>query len=268
MRARQSYKFLVSDWTALKDLQAASDVLGTMRFSRNLEPLELECPRADKILVIAPHPDDEILGPGGTLMRAIRAGAQVHCVYLTSGNSEALEDEARAIGELYGYGTTFLRFPLRAIPADEDALSRLADEIHARLPDCLFVPFVLDDHDDHRRANQLLMLMQRAEMIPGAPEIWGYQVYTALLPNVIVDITELREDKTRAIRMWSSQMQTRDWAHYMLGLNAFNSRFLKGKEGPRDVEGFFVLPLAEYADLCETYFKDTTKVYYNTPTYR
>ncbi len=41
---------------------------------------------ADRIVVVAPHPDDEILGAGGAIQQAVAAGADVRVVYLTSGD--------------------------------------------------------------------------------------------------------------------------------------------------------------------------------------
>ena len=40
----------------------------------------------DRIIVVAPHPDDEVLGAGGLIQQACAAGAEVHVIYLTSGD--------------------------------------------------------------------------------------------------------------------------------------------------------------------------------------
>lgn len=254
---KRAYKFVISDWTALGDLKNCSAVAGSMRFSRNLEPLEMDRPEADRLLVIAPHPDDEIMGPGGTLLKCLKAGSRIHVVYLTSGKPElsgVMEREAGEVSRAAGYGTTFLGYPLGDIPLNEGSIRAIGEEITRFSPGAIFVPFLFDDHDDHRRANQLLMETCRRMNMDEGPEVWAYQVYTALIPNVIVDITEQSKEKGALIRMWDSQMKIRDWAHYALGLNAFNSRFLKKDALPRFVEGFFVVPLKEYLRLCGIYF--------------
>ena len=101
---------------------------------------------------------------------------------------------------------------------------------------------------------------------PPKATIWAYQVYTTLIPNVVVDITDVADDKASTIRLWASQIEKRDWAHYMLGLNAFNCRLLGGP-APRYAETFFVLPIGDYAELCATYFTTPATAYY-TPAYR
>lgn len=267
--SRRSAKFVLRQWSALPDLGLAAEVLGTMRFTRNLEPLELARPAASRILVLAPHPDDEILGAGGTLLSAIAAGATVQVAYLTSGKpaqSAALEAETRTVAERCGYATTFLRHPMGNIPVDEAAAQGLAGLVRKFAPQALFLPALFDDHDDHRRASHLLLAAASRNFLPAGLEVWAYQVYCMLLPNVVVDITEQREAKAAALRLWSTQAASRDWAHYILGLNAFNVRFLKTKE-PRWAEAFLVLPLAEYASLCAAYFKGDGHGAYSLPTY-
>jgi len=73
---RKAYQFFMRDWVGLTDLQSAKDMMATMRFSQNLQPQLREGPAAKRILVIAPHPDDETLGPGGTLLKEIDKGGR------------------------------------------------------------------------------------------------------------------------------------------------------------------------------------------------
>ncbi|MBM3524301.1 MAG: hypothetical protein FJX57_15205 [Alphaproteobacteria bacterium] len=266
-RGRQAYKFFIKDWVSLGDLQACSAVVGAMRFSRNLEPLEMECPKGRRILVLAPHPDDEILGPGGTLIKCAADGRSITVLYFTSGKpAEVAETEARSVAAYVGYQTKFLRFPLGAISLDDEALARSANAIREASPDCVFLPFLFDDHDDHRRVSELLRaLVHRGMIAVDGVEVWGYQVYTALLPNVVVDITAVASRKAEAMRMFASQMRRRDWAHYVLGLNAFNSRFLKDSTAPKCAEAFFVVPAAEYVRLADVYFEVPERAYYSKP---
>jgi LmbE family N-acetylglucosaminyl deacetylase len=262
LRTRRAYKFFLRDWTRLHDIQALALVLSTARFSRNLEPLELPHPRGRRLTVIAPHPDDEILGPGGTLLKAIGAGASVTVLYLTDGKpAERVSAEAKAVAEKFGYHTKFLHLPSNNIPLDQNTVSEFRAAIEALRPDTLFIPFLADDHDDHRRASHLLLQAYGAGSPTLQSEVWGYQVYTLLPPNVVVDISTVAEQKREAIRMFGSQ-SSRDWAHYMLGMNAFNSRFLRAARGPVFIEAFFVVPGAEYIDLCRNYFSAGDTYYF------
>jgi LmbE family N-acetylglucosaminyl deacetylase len=264
--SKKGYRFMIRDWIGLGDLKASSEVVGTMRFMRNLEPLEMVTPPERRIVVVAPHQDDEILGAGGTLIKALGSGAQVKVVYLTSGKpaeASQLERETVEVSLKLGYETEFLRYPLGNIPVDGPAAERLGSSIREFAAQSCFVPFLLDDHDDHRRASQLLLAAYRGGLLPSRLSIWAYQVYSAIIPNVVVDITEATEDKAAALRTWITQNKSRDWAHYILGRDAFNVRFLQTKE-PRYAEAFFVVPLSEYIKLCSSYFdRHPSTVYYS-----
>ena len=263
--SRKAYRFFIRDWQPLSDLPHASEVLATMRFSQTLTPIQQSQPRAKRILVIAPHPDDEAIGPGGTLLKALKTGASVLTLYLTCGTpktADSLRLEASQISAIHGYQTVFLNYYSKNIPADQDTVLKIHTIIQQFKPETIFIPFLLDDHDDHRRASHLLLMIQRNYPLPPNLEIWAYQVYTTLLPNVVVDITSVAKEKESFIQMWKTQNETRNWSHIALGFNAFNQRFLPTSPKPQYAECFFVLPLHEYVSYCELYFKKPSDCYY------
>ena len=256
---RSAYKFIVKDWIELSDLSASADVLRTMRFTQNIEPILSDIEGKKRILVIAPHPDDEMIGPGGTLIKAIGNECKVKTLYLTSGGrtndeNKERENEANLVAKKVGYQTEFLRKNTLGISLDTSIYKKLSKIIKLFSPDIIFVTFLLDDHDDHRRASELLLRTYEEEDLNDSIPVWSYQIYGSVLPNVVVDISEVYKSKIEAIKLFTSQMKSRDWAHYSLGLNAYNSRLIKGKTNHRYVEAFFVLPLKDYAGLCRRYF--------------
>lgn len=270
--SRSAYRFFLRDMEPLRELDRASHLLGTMRVSRRLQPVAMDAPKARRITVIAPHPDDEAMGPGGTLLRCLASGAEVTVVFLTDGRLDAegarAADEARAAGERFGFATRFLGFPVRGISVDDDALRYFAETVGSTAPDALFVPFMLDDHDDHRRVSHMILAANRHGLLTQPCEVWAYQVYTVLPGNVMVDITDQAEAKAELIRTYRSEAGVRDWVHWSLGLNAFNSRLLGRSQGPRYVESFFVVPLKDYVELCAAYFDPEPAACYFDPNYR
>jgi LmbE family N-acetylglucosaminyl deacetylase len=171
-------------------------------------------------------------------------------------------EEAKRVAAALGYETRFLPYFSKELPIDREVQDVLREELRTFRADTLFLPFLCDDHDDHRRASHVLWLAHRRLPLPSV-EVWAYQVYTALLANVVSDISAVAEAKRQAIRTWASQAGSRDWAHFALGLNAFNSRFLPPGAGERHAETFFVVPLNDYCDLCASYFADAGKCYYS-----
>ncbi len=268
--SRASYRFMIQDWQSLSDLETASQAINTLRFSRNLTPLEMSEPQGKRICVLAPHIDDEAIGPGGTLIKAARAGAQIDVVYFTRGRShesDAYRDnrmaEAEAALAMIGARHHYLGHMTREIAMTESSAKALADKLRELEPDTLFLPFLFDDHDDHRRVSDMVLMAHETAGFSPKLEIWAYQVYTAVLGNVVIDISDVAQDKRDMIGCYASEMAKRDWAHYALGLNAWNLRFLKSAPGPRYAEMFFVAPLKDYMTLCRTYFRGGKPVYYD-----
>ena len=264
---KSHYKFILRDWIPLLDLPSCAQVLETKRFTRNFLPLPMDGPEAKRILVIAPHPDDDVFGPGGTLIRAASQGAEIQTVYVTDGgNNEShslqIREELQSACRLIGAAPLFLGIPPGRIPLWGDSrLRTLRSHLDEFRPDCLFIPFFLDDHDDHRRVNEMVVSVLD-DMKQSPTEIWAYQVYSTVLPNVVVDITNVLDQKKQAMDLLQSVRGERNWSHYVLGMNAANCRYLPGKE-PRYVETFFVVPWVEYRELCRLYFSaGKENVYY------
>jgi LmbE family N-acetylglucosaminyl deacetylase len=269
---RKNYKFFIRNYTELRELQRAADVMNTLRHAQILHPALTTMPSNTRISVVAPHPDDEIMGPGGALALALANGCKASVTYLTNGNPSVdgidPASESVQVAKVWGYKTKFLGLPLRAIPIDANSMEALAFELNKNKPELLWLPFLLDDHDDHRRASELLAATYRAGLLEYFPRIWAYQVYTCLPANIMIDITSVSEKKRKAIDIYVSQGHVRDWDHYILGLNAFNSRFFRGNEKCRYAELFFELPFKDYVELCEVYFRDPSSECYDRPAYR
>lgn len=255
--SKKACRFVMKDWGALAgDLQNASEVINTMRFSQQVEPFEVSAPTG-KLLVIAPHPDDEIIGPGGTLLKAAAQGAEITVLFLTSGRAgdqDVREAEAQAVAEQMGGKAEFLRYLPEQIPEDDAAVGRLADAVAAHGKDGVFVTFLLDDHPDHRFASKLLYRAFKQGKVDAKTPVWAYQVYTAVLPSAVVDITAVAGRKKELIALHKSQYRVRDWGHYALGINAANCRFLKARKDEAYAEIFLQVPLEDYAVLCARYF--------------
>ncbi len=258
---------MITDWKRLTDLDVCSKVLESKRFNRNLQPLQMKHPNASRILVIAPHPDDDILGAGGTLINAKENGADIHILYVTNGNktqADAIKKETLVVCEKLGVTPHFLNCSAREIPLDDPTVNRKFEHLFNELnPEAVFISFLLDDHDDHRRVNHLMRNIFKNRTVPNL-EVWAYQIYSSIIPNVAVDITAHIERKKELIDIWRSVSRFNDLAHYMLGINAANCRYIIA-DNPVWVEVFFVVPFDEYLDLCDIYFENGNDTYYFYP---
>ena len=265
--SKSNYKFIIRDWTSLGDLRACSEVLETKRFYQNVRPIEMDCPGSKRILVIAPHPDDDLLGAGGTLIKAVEKGSEIHVSYITNGDedpekSAIIREEMLRVCSKIGTKPHFLGCCEGNIPLNNNSINNNILSLVDRLkPSIIFIPFLLDDHDDHRRVNHLLLNIM-ATKTSRSIEIWSYQIYSTVIPNVVVNITTQMNKKSELIRIYKNVKGNRDWAHYMSGINAANCRYIPSKKQIY-VEAFFVLPIKEYLSLCTLYFnRPANEIYY------
>jgi len=273
---RGPYRYLVSHWEAIDDIDLAVRVLGTEFFRINMKPVPLPVTELKSILVLAPHQDDEMIGAGGTLYLASQAGVRVAVMYVTDGaqsgeyfpytfaesaqirSAEARDACSRLGAEMYELGL----YNPQPRPTLDD-LRRLADLIKEIQPDVVMLPWLLDIPSKHRIPTHLLWLAQKRFGLPDF-ETWGYVTHNTLYPNGYVDITEVASKKLELLQCFRSQQEHyQRYDHLAMGMAAWNSRFLPTKEPvARYVEVFFTLPLRELLRLVERfYFKDLTRTY-------
>jgi LmbE family N-acetylglucosaminyl deacetylase len=251
LSAGAGYRIVLRDLAPIGDLPRVADAMASLRAQARLRA-RVERPPSGTLAVVAPHPDDESIGPGGTLLAARDAGARIAIGFATDPDGRRHEAEA-ACADL-GAAAHFFGHRPRAIPTDETAARALAAWLDGVAPTALFLPFLADDHDDHRRVNSWLLAAARRGGLKARPEIWAYQVYTSMPCTTLVDVTDFADAKRALIARHESQIRDRDWASIALGLNAYNARFAGRGQAGRCFEGFFVLPFDAYIDLCARYF--------------
>ncbi len=223
-------------------------------------------PGGEKVLVLAPHMDDEVIGCGGTLARHVAAGADVTVIFLTDGRQGGQPAAQSSLGAtrkreaeqaLRALGVNKLVF----FDAPDGALTEQAAGLGGRLkevlrelkPELVYLPFFLEEHPDHRAASPLLAgAVQDLKIDFGC---MGYEVWTPLFPNCFVNIDETLELKKRSLMHYQSQLAEADYLHTALGLNAYRSNALLGGTC-RFAEAFCALPVADYLALYRSYRLD------------
>jgi N-acetylglucosamine malate deacetylase 1 len=186
-----------------------------------------------RILVLAPHPDDESVGCGGMLLKHSEQGDEIHVVFLTSGEkgghgrSEAetirlREEEARKASRLLKVRKIeFWHLPDGALRPTLPAQERLRRKLKAFRPHRIYVTHENEMHADHRGAAHLL----RRALLGGGqkdPEVLGYEVWTPIQElSEIVDVSPFMERKLRAVRSYRSQCAVVGFAEAVRGLNRY-----------------------------------------------
>jgi len=208
-------------------------------------------PAAERVLVLAPHMDDEVIGCGGALAKHVARGAPVTVVFLTDGAAGGVtatrKREAELALSVLGIAQCeYLDAPDGALKSTPPLAERLRAILLRDRFDLCYLPFFLEEHPDHRAASRLLL---DASLGTGLHlQCLGYEIWTTLFPNCLVNIDETVEVKREALNAYRSQLAAADYAHTQFGLNAYRSAaFLGGT--CRYAEAFLSLSLEQYRDL-------------------
>lgn len=181
-----------------------------------------------KVLVFAPHPDDEILGCGGTMIKHIDAGEEVYVCIVTKGclplfppeGTEKTRSEARACHQYIGVKKTFfLDFPAVMIDKENryEVNGKILDVVKEVQPDEVFIPHWGDMQKDHQIVADACMVALRPKYEPKVKRIYSYEtmsetawnapnVQNEFIPNVFVDITDSLNRKIEALGFFKTQL--------------------------------------------------------------
>lgn len=213
-------------------------------------PYEATHLRGERLLVLAPHPDDEVIGCGGLVAQHLADGRAVRILIATdgaqAGDAAAREEESRRGIARLGDGAEveFLRFPDRAL--DDGVAARLREELMAFRPDLIAVPSPVEIHPDHLAlARAFCDLVQRDELLfaeLAVARVAFYEVSQPLRPNALVDITAVADAKFAGIDEHRSQTALRNYSSFARGLNAYRAMTLPPET--TYAEGYYLLDVA------------------------
>lgn len=201
----------------------------------------LEIP-ALRVLVLAPHPDDEVFGCGGAIASHLRQGANVQVVVLTDGGKHGSIDvrvqECLAAAAILGYGTPdFWNESDRFLVCSEQLTSRLVNLLVSEQIDLLYAPSPWEVHPDHRQAAWLAL--EGVQRSGNQCRIAFYEVGAPLRPNVLLDISQHLDLKQRAMACFKSQMVHQPYDEQIVALNRFRTYTLPASV--KSAEAFLLL---------------------------
>lgn len=178
-----------------------------------------------RILVFAPHNDDEVLGVGGTMAKYAKQGHEVFVCEITSwlenmDSTNALKQEARNAHAVLGVKETiFLDFPVVYLKETPSYIlnRRFGEVVQEIQPNIAFIPHTGDMHIDHRETAAAAMVALRPMANPQLQAIYTYEtlsetewnipnVTNGYIPNVWSDISETFQCKVDAMNCYQSQL--------------------------------------------------------------
>lgn len=192
----------------------------------------------NRILVIVAHPDDEVLGAGGTIAKLVKEGKDVSLLIVTDGSSsqyhnadnldeiiEKKKIETRlcadvlGIKDIYYGGLPDMKLDSTPHVAINGVIEEVVDKVQ---PDTVFTHFWGDVNCDHQNVYKSTLVAVRPVLGQIVRELYCYRVPsstewtpnkadTMFMPNVFVDITEVAEQKYEAFSKYRTEL--RDYPH-------------------------------------------------------
>lgn len=193
----------------------------------DLIPYEaVSCLSAKSVLVLAPHPDDEVFGCGGAVAIHVGSGIRVHVVVLTDGalygDPAVRERESIAAARVLGYGEPeFWRECDGALACSDALVQRLANRINVMAVDLLYAPSPWELHPDHRQA--FALAFNALMLIGSGVRLALYEVGAPLRPNVLLDISLVYAIKEAAMRCFVSQIEKQNYVAHVQALNCYRT---------------------------------------------
>lgn len=173
----------------------------------------------EKVVIISVHPDDETLGCGGTILKHLRRGDEVHCILVTSGNVKQKE-VWKKVKSAYNFTSVVeLDFPeleLADISLNE-LIPKFSEAINCIKPSVLYIPNQSDVHSDHQAVFNAMSACTKVFRYPFIEKVLMCEVisetdmalpsgFAPFIPNYFVDISHEMEKKIEILKMYESEM--------------------------------------------------------------
>lgn len=191
-----------------------------------------------KLLVIAAHPDDEVLGAGGAVAKIAAQGVECHLLIVTDGSSAQYRDsdhlqeiidtkkvETKNCADILGFKTIYYgeQPDMRLDKTPHIVINKVIEKVIDKIqPDTVFTHFWGDLNRDHQEVYKSTLVAVRPVMGQVVKELYCYRVPsstewspnkadTMFMPNYFVDIEKFTEQKYKAFACYTTEL--RDYPH-------------------------------------------------------
>lgn len=217
----------------------------------------------NKVIVIAPHPDDETLGCGGALLKHKLQGDEIYWLIVTNVDEkngwsrdrvESRQIEIEKVSEMFGFTKTFkLNFPttkLETLPMGEivSAISKVFNEIK---PNIVYLPNRADVHTDHEIVFKATYSCTKNFRYPFVNKVLMYETLSetdfsasipenVFVPNYFVDISNQFDRKIEIMKIYESEVMKENFPRSISTIEAF-SKYRGSRIGVKYAESFMLL---------------------------
>lgn len=208
--------------------------------------------RARNALILSPHPDDELIGVGGTIMALNESRAETTILQMSNGRvAEALYGisparqrtvrirEASKVAMALGSKLVCWSDIDEGAKLDDSDVEQLVGRLERLLlslaPDAVFVPFVNDPHPDHVLANRVLCGAMDRWSGSASCVVFSYEVWSFCPYNTALDVSKWSGRKYRLIEEYRTALRSVNYARVVRLINTFHSFNIRNEPGEVEV---------------------------------
>ncbi len=214
-----------------------------------------------KILIVAPHPDDETLGCGGTILKYVNQGYDVYWLICTEfyrngktkDNIRIRNKEIESVSAKFGFTKRFeLNYTAAQLtPADIGPLiKKIADIMHEIKPTIVFLPNGSDIHTDHQIVFKAAFSCTKNFNFPFIKKILVYETISetefspasdnAFVPNTYINISSFFEQKLHIMETYESEVMSPPFPRSLISIRAL-AAYRGSAIGENYAEAFMLL---------------------------
>ena len=191
-----------------------------------------------KILVVAPHPDDETLGCGGTLLKNKLEDKELYWLIMTKMIGNPYENkrqiEIAEVEKAYGFKKSMvLDFPsaqLDTFPIKQ-IITKISDFVSDIEPTEIYLPFPRDAHSDHKVVFDACVSLTKWFRYPSVTKVYAYETQSetdfdifpdssGFKPNTFVDISQTIDQKIEIAKIYKSEFSNHPFPRNLSAIKA------------------------------------------------
>lgn len=214
-----------------------------------------------KVVIVTPHPDDETLGCGGTILRHKESGDKVCWLIITKMGKnfdtlvrERREAEIQQVQKLYDFDKV-CQLDFEAGKLDEYSLGEIISEVskvfHEFEPNIVYLPYRSDIHSDHKVVFDSTVACTKWFRYPFINKVLVYETLSEtdftinpdanlFRPNVFVDISSFLHQKLEIMKIYASEINEHPFPRSIQSIKSL--AYLRGAaSGYKAAEAFMLL---------------------------
>jgi LmbE family N-acetylglucosaminyl deacetylase len=182
-----------------------------------------------KVIVISAHPDDEILGAGGTLLKHKKNGDTLAWLIITGISEDygftkervnSRKDEINQVTKMVGFASVYqLNYPTMSLNSDivNEMIIKISSIFSEFQPEVIYVMNRSDAHSDHRYTFDAIMACTKSFRYPFIKKVLMYECISetefapqlhekVFIPNYFVDISDFFDRKIEIMQVYQSEL--------------------------------------------------------------